>query len=103
MTNELSTGNHGNALTITEQFPEGKYNLLVPIKTVAEIAEISPICSIMVASAIGAITRIAVRLNLQSWKGGSPAKEDAATPEKSRIALPSALVNPAMFMIRAAP
>lgn len=43
----------------------------------------------MVASAMGAMTRIAVTSNLQSRKGGSPTKEDAATPEKSRIALPS--------------
>ena len=40
--------------------------------TVAEIADISPMCSIMVAMAIGAITRMAVMSNLQIWKGGSP-------------------------------
>lgn len=47
--NELSKSN--NALTITEQFPEGKYNLLVPIKTVAEIAEIhKPVMNVVYIS-----------------------------------------------------
>lgn len=42
MTNNLVPANNGggNALTITAQFPEAKYNLLVPMQTVAEIADI---------------------------------------------------------------
>ena len=47
--------------------------------TVAEMADISPMCSIMVARAIGAITRMAVMSNLQSWKGGSPTQAADAT------------------------
>ncbi len=39
MTNEITT-QAGNALTITQQYPAEKYNLLVPMQTVAEIAEI---------------------------------------------------------------
>lgn len=34
------TGGAGNALTITQQYPMEKFNLLVPMQTVAEIAEI---------------------------------------------------------------
>lgn len=50
MANELST-NHGNALAITQQYPEEKYNLLVPIKTVAEIAEIhKPVMNVVYIS-----------------------------------------------------
>ena len=43
--------------------------------TVAEIAEISPICSIIVAIAIGAITRIAVKSNFINWNFGIPTHE----------------------------
>ena len=51
MANELSARNSGNALTITEQFPENKYNLLVPIKTVAQIAEIhKPVMNVVYIS-----------------------------------------------------
>lgn len=51
MTNGLSVGNHGNALAIAEQFPEEKFNLLVPIKTVAEIAEIhKPVMNVVYIS-----------------------------------------------------
>jgi len=50
MANELSV-NHGNALAITQQYPEEKYNLLVPIKTVAEIAEIhKPVMNVVYIS-----------------------------------------------------
>ena len=58
--------------------------------TVAEIAEISPTCSIMEAMAIGAIARIEVRLNLQRKNFGTPTIGADATPAKLRIALPSA-------------
>lgn len=51
MANELSTRNGGNALAIAEQFPETKYNLLVPIKTVAQIAEIhKPVMNVVYIS-----------------------------------------------------
>lgn len=51
MANELSKKGNGNALAIAEQFPEGKYNLLVPIKTVAEIAEIhKPVMNVVYIS-----------------------------------------------------
>ena len=69
--------------------------------TVAEIAEISPMCSIMEAIAIGAIARIAVMLNLQRKNFGTPTIGALATPAKLRIALPSAFVIPKAFMIRA--
>ena len=38
--------------------------------TVAEMADMSPMCSIMAARAMGAITRIAVRSNLADLEGG---------------------------------
>lgn len=39
MSNEMATGG-GNALMITQQYPTERFNLLVPMQTVAEIAEI---------------------------------------------------------------
>ena len=65
------------------------------------MADISPTCSIMVAIAIGAITRIAVTSNLQIWIGGIPTSPADATDVKSRIADPSGLVRPTAFMITA--
>ena len=62
--------------------------------TVAEIAEISPICSIMVAMAIGAMIRIAVRLNFGRINGGSPTTAAEETPEKFKITDPSGFVKP---------
>lgn len=40
MTNEIAKSGAGNALMITQQYPADRYNLLVPMQTVAEIAEI---------------------------------------------------------------
>jgi len=40
MANELTTQGAGNALMITQQYPAEQYNLLVPMQTVAEIADI---------------------------------------------------------------
>lgn len=40
MANELAKSGAGNALMITQQYPAERYNLLVPMQTVAEIAEI---------------------------------------------------------------
>ena len=54
----------------------------------------SPICSIMDAMAIGAITSMAVMSNLQIWKGGSPRNFASETVEKSRIAVPPGFVTP---------
>ena len=65
------------------------------------MADISPTCSIIVAIAIGAITRIAVTSNLQIWNGGSPTKPEEATDEKFKMAEPSGLVKPAAFIISA--
>ena len=62
----------------------------------------SPICSIMVAMAIGAITRIAVMSNLQIWKGGSPIHFALATEAKSKMAEPSGFVIPQRLKITAA-
>ena len=62
--------------------------------TVADIADISPTCSIMLAMAIGAMTSIAVRLNLGSWNGGRPTQAAEAVPAKLRMAEPSGLVKP---------
>jgi len=69
--------------------------------TVAEIAVISPICSIMVASAIGAITRIAVISNLHHTNGCHCTQCALATEVKSKIALPSAFVIPTPFNTKA--
>ena len=66
------------------------------------MAEISPTCSIMDAMAIGAIARMAVMLNLQRKNCGTPITAASATPLKFKMALPSAQVIPAAFMIRAA-
>lgn len=50
MANELSAKS-GSSLAIAEQFPEGKYNLLVPIKTVTEIADIhKPVMNVVYIS-----------------------------------------------------
>ncbi len=40
MTNETTAARGGNALMITQQYPAERFNLLVPMQTVAEIAEI---------------------------------------------------------------
>ena len=57
----------------------------------------------MEASAMGAITRIAVRSNLHITKSGIPTKLAEAAAEKSRIALPSAFVIPMAFIANARP
>ena len=59
-------------------------------------------CSIMVASAIGAMTRMAEILNLQIENAGTPTQEAAAIFEKSRMAEPSAFVMPSALKMRAA-
>ena len=68
---------------------------------VAEIADISPICSIMEAIAIGAITRTAVISNLQNLNAGIPTHAESLIAAKLKIAEPSGFVMPAMCIIRA--
>ena len=61
------------------------------------MADISPICSIMVAIAIGAITRIAVRSNLHKLeRRKSNPPQQLQLDEKFRIAEPSALCHTCM-------
>ena len=55
---------------------------VVPL-AVAETAEMSPMCSIMAAMAMGAITRMEVRSNFASTKGGRPTAPTSFAPEKS--------------------
>ena len=69
---------------------------------VAEIALISPTCSIIEAIAMGAITTIALTLNFANWKLGKPTKLEDIIVAASIIALPSALVTPQTCMIIAA-
>lgn len=66
------------------------------------MAEISPMCSIMVASAIGAMTKMADRLNLQRENAGTPTQEAFAMSVKERMAEPSAFVMPMALKINAA-
>ena len=40
MANNLAPAERGNALQITQRYPAENYNLLVPMQTVAEIADI---------------------------------------------------------------
>ena len=72
------------------------------LPTVAEMADISPTCSIIAAIAIGAITRIDVRSNFANWNCGTPKKLADFTDSNAMIALPSGFVSPAAFMITAA-
>ena len=65
--------------------------------TVAEIADISPTCSIMVAIAIGAMIIMLVRSNLQSCSGGSPTMPACATGTKLMITDPSGFLMPSAF------
>ena len=68
--------------------------------TVAEMADMSPMCSIMAAMAMGAITRMEVRSNLAMEpvklvkKGWRPMGLEAATAEKSMRASPAAFWAP---------
>ena len=64
---------------------------------VAEMADISPMCSIMEATAMGAMTRMEVTSNLHSWKLGRPTQLASATEEKLRMAEPSGLVTPKLW------
>ena len=65
------------------------------------MADMSPMCSIILAIAIGAITRIAVTSNFTSWNGGKPTQLAAATLVKSKMAVPSGLVTPNAFKMSA--
>ena len=65
------------------------------------MAEISPICSIMDAMAIGAMARIAVKSNLQNSNGGTLTQEALATSAKLKMAEPSGFVMPQKCRIKA--
>ena len=56
----------------------------------------------MVASAIGAMTKMADRLNLQRENAGTPTQEAFAMSVKERMAEPSAFVMPMALKINAA-
>ena len=53
------------------------------VNPVEEMAEISPMCSIMAAMAIGAMTRMAETSNLAMTNCWKPRKLASLTPEKS--------------------
>ena len=65
--NELRPGN-SNALDITKQYPENKYNLLVPIKTVTEIAEIhKPVMNVVYISTVESDKEIYLQTKPDGW------------------------------------
>ncbi len=75
MTNEITT-KAGNALTITQQYPAEKYNLLVPMQTVAEIAEIHrPVMNVVQIS-----TNLADKEIYEQEKGKSAWNDRPAIP-----------------------
>ena len=72
--------------------------------TVAEMAEMSPMCSIMAAMAMGAMTRMEVRSNLAMKKSGmftTSVTVLTAMLDRSTSAEPSGLVTPKALRIRA--
>lgn len=82
MANELAKGGAGNALMITQQYPAERYNLLVPMQTVAEIAEIhKPVMNVVKISTNPADKEIYLQeKGSQEWTGRDgkhhPAKPD---------------------------
>lgn len=76
MANELATTGAGNALTITQQYPAERYNLLVPMQTVAEIAEIHR----PVMNAVQISTNLADKEIYEQEKAKSAWKDRPATP-----------------------
>ena len=68
MANELQMRGAGNALMLAEQYPEGKFNLLVPMKTVAEIAEIhKPVMNVVYISTNEADKEIYLQTKPDGW------------------------------------
>lgn len=76
MKNELSTQRTGNALMITQQYPAERYNLLVPMQTVAEIADIHK----PVMNAVQISTNLADKEIYEQEKAKSAWKDRPATP-----------------------
>lgn len=82
MANELAKSGAGNALMITQQYPAERYNLLVPMQTVAEIAEIhKPVMNVVQISTNPADKEIYLQeKGSQEWTGRDgkhhPAKPD---------------------------
>ena len=77
MPNELTTTQGaGNALMITQQYPAERYNLLVPMQTVAEIADIHK----PVMNAVQISTNLADKEIYEQEKAKSAWKDRPATP-----------------------
>lgn len=76
MANELVPQGAGNALTITQQYPAAKYNLLVPMQTVAEIADIHK----PVMNAVQISTNLADKEIYEQEKAKAAWKDRPATP-----------------------
>lgn len=78
MANELVQGGAGNALMITQQYPADRYNLLVPMQTVAEIAEIHK----PVMNAVQISTALSDGEIYEQEKAKAAWKDRLATPAK---------------------
>lgn len=76
MAQELATQGAGNALMITQQYPAERYNLLVPMQTVAEIADIHK----PVMNAVQISTNLADKEIYEQEKAKSAWKDRPATP-----------------------
>ncbi|MDE7245445.1 MAG: hypothetical protein K2O18_15935 [Oscillospiraceae bacterium] len=76
MANEIMATGAGNALTITQQYPAERYNLLVPMQTVAEIADIHrPVMNVVQIS-----TNLADKEIYEQEKAKNAWKDRPATP-----------------------
>ena len=70
MANELQTRQNApsNALMLAQQYPEGQYNLLVPMKTVAEISEVyKPVMNVVYISTNDADKEIYLQTKPDGW------------------------------------
>ena len=76
MATDLATQGAGNALMITQQYPAERYNLLVPMQTVAEIADIHK----PVMNAVQISTNLADKEIYEQEKAKSAWKDRPATP-----------------------
>ena len=76
MANEIATQGAGNALMITQQYPAERYNLLVPMQTVAEIADIHR----PVMNAVQISTNLADKEIYEQEKAKSAWKDRPAPP-----------------------
>lgn len=76
MANEIAAQGAGNALMITQQYPAERYNLLVPMQTVAEIADIHK----PVMNAVQISTNLADKEIYEQEKAKSAWKDRPATP-----------------------